>query len=280
MKDLLWPLRIHQNFPGNWRMPLGAYFTQDGTFHLDVPGVLRRGPEIGSYVHDLGPARVRAFRALIEQQKIWDTPDLKVLKPEQHTVHVMVGEYRGPHRAVTWPIGDLPPEALPVMDTFNKLIDEAYASPREVLSGEARWRAPTTSAREPLAFEFTLRNKGRDPITVHSPTSSSGDLTIQLLVSPSAPPAAERSSPQWVDITPTALEWVDPPRRHGTGKEKPLELAPGQSLRLAATSSVYLSPGEHRAVLHLDFGDPGNGSGNLIYGILAIDLPPLHVVPG
>ena len=58
----------------------------------------------------------------------------------------------------------------------------------------------------------------------------------------------------------------------------PIELAPGQALHFVIEPSAYLSPSEYRAVILLDNGDPPEDGGNIIHGILAIDMPPLRVV--
>lgn len=280
MKDLLWPIKVSQSIPSNGRMGMSATIKLDGSLGVSIPGVLRGGPEIGYYVHNIGARRVREFRALIEQQKLWELPGIRKLAPEQPSVKIMAGEYGAKQQSVMWAIGGLPPEALVVMDAFNKLVDEAYASPREVLRGEARWSAPNFSAREPLQLEFTLRNKGTDAITVKNfMAAREGASPLKLVVFPPLPPDGERPSPTWITITPAMLSRPDlSPRASAGQQDARFELAPGQSLRFAATPSAYLSPAEHQAVLILDNGSPSNGCGNLIYGVLAMEMPPLHIV--
>src|SRR5690606_37287138 len=159
---------IYQAIPSNWRQPLGATLLQDGALHIGIPGVLRGGPEIGYYVHHLGPERAREFRALIEQHNLWELPNFDVVAPDHATVLFMEGK-EDSMRSVMWPIDAIAPEVLPILDVFNRLVDEAYAGPRRVLAGEARWGGSSFSAREPLQIEFTLRNKGTESISLHNP---------------------------------------------------------------------------------------------------------------
>lgn len=277
MKDLLWPLKIDQSFPGNGRMPLAATFDLDGLLRVDVPGVLRKGPEIGYYIHDIGIKRTREFRALIERQGLWDLPGLPHLTSGQPTVSIRAGEYDGAHRSVTWAIGALPAQVLPVMDEFNKLVDEAYASPREVLRGEARWCSPAFSAKGPLRLEVTLQNKGSETISVRNPLAHNSRTRLRLLLSPPPLPDGRPASLQRVEVAPPM---VSRPDRTGPATAETDPLAPGQSLRFILEPAAYLSPADYRAVLIWDHGSPTNGCGDLIYGVLSIEMAPLHIVSG
>lgn len=279
MSDLLWPLRIYQSIPSNWQSPLISVMDLDGVLHFWTPGVLHGRSEIGYYAHDLGRARVLAFRDLIERNKLWDSPGITVLEPEQAHLNIIAGEWEGPRRSVLWPFDSLPPAVLPVMDAFHKLLLEAYASPKEVLAGEARWSSPSFSARDLLRFEFTLRNRGSEAISLDNPMVQHRHMEPVYLLISQGDEDGELSSPHRIALPPTSLSRLDPP--HGAASSPPskrLHLAPGESVRFAGVASAFLSPAEHRAVISLDTGSDTEKSSGHVGGVLAIDMPPLRIV--
>lgn len=277
MSDLLWPLRIYHSIPTNPRGTLGSALEADGTFYVGTPGVLRDRPEIGYYKHDLGPERALDFREFVEQAGLWGLPDIDTLHPEQPHVHVMAGAWEGPKHSVMWSIDDLPAEVLPVMDVFTQLVDEASASPRAVLAGEARWCAPNFSAREPMRLEFTLRAKGTEDISLQNPMMLyEGASFLDLLVSPVPAPGSQQARPTRIAISPDSLAHPNQRRVKGPPAER-VEMAPGQSVRFVATASAYLSPGEYRAVLLLDTGGGMNITSH-VRGVLSMEMPLLRLV--
>ncbi|PCC73213.1 hypothetical protein SAMN02745121_03060 [Nannocystis exedens] len=280
MTELLWPFNLHHSIPSNSRGELGSSLDADGSFHFWTPGVLRGRPEIGYYVHKFPPQRALDFRALVEQAKVWDLPRLKALAPEQPHVFMMAGDWEGgPKRSVMWAIDALPAEVLPIMEAFHKMVDEAFASPREVLAGTARWTAPSFSAREPLRLEFTLSNKGTQQISLQDPMApEEGESLLSLLISQVPSREVPAPTPKHVTITPHMLSRPDqaqPHARRAPGSR--LELAPGESVRFVATPSAYLSPAEHRAVLLLDTGESPQPPTDHVHGILAVDTPLLRI---
>lgn len=280
MNELLWPLRIYHSIPTNSRGKLGSSLEEDGEFHFWTPGVLRGRPEIGYYVHDVGRQRAHDLRALVERSKVWDLPKLKALAPEQPHVFMMAGDWEGPKVSAMWAIDALPDELLPIMDRFQELVDAAFASPREVLAGAARWCAPNFSAQEPLHLEFTLSNKGTHPISLQNPmTPDEGTSPLTLLVSQVPSTQVPSPSPKHVAITPHTLSRPDQARFHAGGPPgSRLQLAPGESARFVATPSTYLSPAEHRAVLLLNTGGGMDTPDDHVQGVLAIEMPPLRIV--
>jgi hypothetical protein len=269
MADILWPLTIYQSIPSNWRSRMGSSLRADGTFHVWTPGVLRDRPEIGYYVHALGAERALEFRMLVEDLGVWDLPGIHFMRPEQPRVNFIAGDVQGTDkRVVIFSIDDLPPQVITVMDAFHRLVEEAVASPKQVLAGAARSTRPKVAANEPLRLEFTLRNKGTDvPL-------------LKLLVAPVPTPDRPHPSPTRVDITPAMMTRPDQARPRDAGPPgELLELAPGQALQFTATANVYLSPGEHRAVLTLSTGEGSQFPANHVRGVLALELPSLHIVP-
>lgn len=280
MSEMLWPLRIYQSIPTNPRGQLGCTLEADGTFHLGIPGVLHGRPEIGYYLHNFGPERAHEFRLLVEQAGVWELPGLDALYPEQPNLYFVAGDWEGDKRSVTWSMDAIPDEVLPIMDAFHRLVEEARASPREVLAGAARWLAPSFSAREPLQLEFTLHNKGSEPISLQDPmTPYEGTSPLVLLISPAPSPDGRRQRHQRIELSPDVLFRPDQARPHAHGQPGDrLELAAGQSVRFVAAPSTYLSPGEHEAVLLLDTGGGMDVPPNHVRGLLAVDTPPLRIV--
>lgn len=280
MTDLLWPFELYHSIPSNSRGELGSSLDPDGSFHFWTPGVLRGRPEIGYYVHKFPPQRALDFRALVEQAKVWDLPRLKSLAPEQPHVFMIAGDWEGTKRSVMWAIDALPAEVLPIMDAFHKMVDEAFASPREVLAGAARWMAPSFSAREPLRIEFTLSNKGTEQISLQDPMApEEGGSLLSLLISQVPTRDVPSPTPKHVAITSHMLSRPDQAQPHA---KKPagsrLELAPGESVRFVATPSAYLSPAEHRAVLLLNTGQSPQPPNDHVLGVLAVDMQPIRIV--
>ncbi|PCC68209.1 hypothetical protein SAMN02745121_08922 [Nannocystis exedens] len=273
-----WPLDIAHSIPTNWRQRLGATFTADGVMHLGIPGVMHERPEIGHYKHALGPDRVLAFVDLIEQQKLWDLPAAPPRGPDQPMALVMQGRESN-MRSKVWALDALPPEAVTVLDAFNRLVLEAYASPVRVVTGAARWLASNFSAREPLRLEFTLHSKGTETIAIQNPMAPQPlESLLQLMVARVIPPPGRAPRATTANIMPTSLSRLDLPRGSAVQPGQYLELAPGEEVRFGVTCSMYLSPGEHQAVLLLNTGGGPSSSKNHFSGALALELPRLHIV--
>lgn len=274
MPEYLWPLRIYHSVPTNPRGELGSSLKPDGTFSFWTPGILRDRPEIGLYVHNLGPERALEFRRLVEDARLWEIPDVDALYPGQPSVSVKAGEYGRKYRSVMWPMDGLPDALLPVLDAFHRLIDEASASPREVLTGSARWTAANFSAREPQQLEFTLQAKGTVPCLFEDPMACPERVVnVRLLVSQVQPEGV--TNRQSIDITADMLARPDEARPYAKPPPRALvELAPGQSVRFTATAYAYLSPGEYQAVLRIHTGSHPKHT----VGALALELPPLRIV--
>lgn len=280
MTNLLWPLKIYQSIPTNWRGQLGSSLDPDGTFHFWTPGVLRGRSEIGFYTYGLGVERAQKFREFVEQHKVWELSPLTMVAPDQPTVQIIAGDWDGPKRSGMWSIDALPPEVISVMDAFNHLVEEACAGPVRVLAGSARWSAPRFSAREELKLELTLQNKGSDPISFQSPIVPTDDTPpLHLLVSQLPGADGRAPKPQRIAITRHMLSRPGQSQLPGDGQRaERLELAPGQSVRFAVTTSAYLSPAEHRAVLFFDTGGGSAPPRSHVRGVLTVELPPLHIV--
>jgi len=247
--------------------------------YVGVPGVMHGRPEIGRYVHDLGIVRSNEFAEFIESQGLWELADAKPGGPDQHSTLIYQGE-KDNFRSKLWTLDALPPEVITVLDVFNRLVLEAYASPNRVVSGEARWLAPNFSAREPLRIEFTLLNKGNETIVIQDPMDSKRlDVLLQITIMRVPAPNQRAPRPTSANIPPTAL--TRPDRAQGAGGGRPgtyLELDPGQQARFTVSCSPYLSPGEHQAVLLLNTGGGANVPQNHVRGILAMDLPHIQIV--
>jgi hypothetical protein len=283
MSELLWPLRIHHSIPTNHRGELGSSLDLDGVFHFWTPGVLRDRPEIGYYAHTIGVERTLEFRKLLEDAGTWDIPGVDAIYPDQPNLSIRAGDYPGAYRSVMWPMDEeLPDAILPVLDAFHRLVDEASASPRRVLTGRVQWSARSFSAREPQRLELTLQSKGTERIVVRDPMAAPGrGAAVRLLVSQVQPEGV--TNRQWIDVTPDMLARPDEARPHAKPPPEALiELAPGQSVRLTATTSAYLSPGEYQAVLFFETGHRSGPKGEwidgFVAGALALELPPLRIV--
>jgi hypothetical protein len=274
-----WHLLVSQSIPTNGRQRLGATFTQDGLMYVVVPGVMHERPEIGRYVHNLGVERANEFVDFIEQQGLWELPTATLRGSGQPFAAIYQGE-EGNSRSKLWPFDALPAEVITVLDVFNKLVLEAYASPNRVMTGEARWLAPDFSAREPLRIEFTLLNKGDETLVIQDPMDPKRlDVLLQLMVMRVPAPNKRDPSPTSANIPSTAV--TRPERAQGAGSGRPgpfLELDPGQQARFTVSCSPYLSPGEHQAVLLLNTGGGANTPPNHVRGILAMELPHIHIV--
>jgi hypothetical protein len=234
-------------------------------------------PEIGGYVHDLGIERTNEFVDFIEAQRLWELPNAPPRGPDQPLALIYQGAVDN-FRSKIWTLDALPPEVVTVLDVLNRLVLEAYVSPNRVVSGEARWLAPSFSARERLRVEFTLVNKGTETIAIQDPTDPKRlDWLLQMMIM-RVPAANQRSpSPTSANIPSTSVTCLDLAR----DEDRPgpyLELAPGQQGRFSMSCSIYLSPGEYQAVLLLNTGGDSNSPKNHVRGILAMDLPRIHIV--
>lgn len=276
---LRWPLQIHESIPTNWRQSLGGSFTADGLLHVRLPGVMHERPEIGYYRHALGLERSEEFVELLEQQRIWDLTPAPPRGLDQPRVIVTQGE-EDDRRIKVWTLDALPPEAVAVLDVFNRLVLEAYASPVRVVSGVGRWLAPSFSAREPLRLEFTLRSKGTETVAIQDPMAPQPLESLLRIMVGRAPDSKGRAPrPTSANITPASLTRPDLPPFGRNAQPAPyLTLAPGEEARFGVTCSMYLSPGEYQAVLLLNTGGGPNTPPNHESGILAIELPRIHVV--
>jgi hypothetical protein len=276
---LRWPLQIHESIPTNWRQSLGGSFTADGLLHVRLPGVMHERPEIGYYRHALGLQRCEEFIELLEQQRIWDLAAAPPRGFDQPRVIVTQGE-EGDRRIKVWTLDALPPEVVAVLDVFNRIVLEVYASPVRVVSGAGRWLAPSFSAREPLHLEFTLRSKGTEAIAIQDPMAPQPlESLLRIMIGrvPNSKGFAPR--PTSANITPASLTRPDLPTFGRNAPQAPyLTLAPGEEARFGVTCSMYLSPGEYQAVLLLNTGSGPNTPPNHESGILAIELPRIHIV--
>jgi hypothetical protein len=276
-ESVAWPLHIYQSLPSNWNEQLDVKLTEGGLFRVWTPGVIRDRPEVGHYSHDLGPERIAAFRAFFEDLKPWDLPCVDSTAPEEPEVRFVEGPLDDPRRTTQWVIDALPAEVVTILDAVHRLIDEAAASPRRVLSGSACWSARTFSTREPLRLEFTLTGKGIERLSFESPMSEgSYPDRLQLIIAPVATPERTGQRPTQLTLLPRVVSRPDHPKPYEAGPAR-VSLAPEESTRYAAKASVYLSPGEHRAVLLFDAG-PYCEHVDHVAGVLAIELPPLHIV--
>jgi hypothetical protein len=276
---LRWPLHLHESIPTNSRASLGASLTPDGLMYLGIPGVMHDRPEIGFYRHALGPERVREFAELIEQLGVWEIASVAPRWPDPRAVTMSQGE--GDDRLnKVWTLDALPPEVVTVFDAFNRLVLEAYASPVRVVSGAGRWLAPSFSAREPLRLEFTLRSKGTETVALQDPMAPQPlDSLLQIMVGRVPDSKGRAPHPTSASITPASLTRPDLPPFGRNAQPAPyLALAPGEEARFGVTCSLYLSPGEYQAVLLLNTGGGPNTPPNHESGILAIELPRIHVV--
>lgn len=253
-----------------------ASFAHDGLMYVSIPGVMYERPEIGRYVHNLGGERASGFVDLVEQQGLWDLPTTTLRGPAQPLAAIRQGE-GGNSRSRLWPLDALPSEVVTVLDALDRLVLAAYASPERVVSGEARWLAPSFSARGRLRVELTLLNKGPETIVIQDPMDPKRlDWLLKIMIT--RVPAANRCTPgpTSANIPPTSVTCPGLARdadHHGPH----LELAPGQQARFSLSCSLYLSPGEHQAVLLLDTGGDGNSPQSHVRGILAIELPRIHI---
>ncbi|PCC69513.1 hypothetical protein SAMN02745121_06320 [Nannocystis exedens] len=182
-------------------------------------------------------------------------------------------------RSKVWTLDALPPEAITVLDAFNRLVLEAYASPVRVVTGAARWLASNFSAREPLRLEFTLHSKGTETIAIQDPMAPQPlESLLQLMVARVILPPGRAPRATAANIMPTSLSRLDLPRGSAVQPGQSLALAPGEEVRFGVTCSMYLSPGEYQAVLLLNTGGGPSSSKEHFSGILALELPQILIV--
>lgn len=92
---------------------------------------------------------------------------MSTLRPDEPVVTFRTGD--GEQRRLrSWRLHELPPQVLPILDRFHRFVDEARASPVQVLAGEARLAEPSSSPKAHLKFELSLRNAGVEPIVIRT----------------------------------------------------------------------------------------------------------------
>ncbi|MDC0723591.1 hypothetical protein [Nannocystis bainbridge] len=91
----------------------------------------------------------------------------------------------------------------------------AFASPRKVLAGAARWTAPSFSARDLFRLELTLSNKGTQQISLQDPMGlNARDSLLTLLISQVPTREVPSPAPNRVTITPPMLSRPDQAQPH------------------------------------------------------------------
>lgn len=249
-----WDLRIHQTLPGRLGSSIDAFVAPDGRFLVRVSAYLRGRQEIGQYEHVFPPERIAAFEALVNTSGLWGQAGAGRLAPDTPNVSFRRHELGTRTHGRWWALHELPAELEPVMDAFHTLLDEARASPAQVLAGKARWLRPSVRPRERLELEFTLTNPGTRPITIQSPRTppqgSASSLTLLL----ERPPLDDEDPEDCVtrlELGPDVLARTGAggPVHAAPNDVEHLTLQPGAELGFLASPGAYLAPGTHRAVL-------------------------------
>lgn len=283
MTEPAWTLMIQQALPGGLGASADLQLQSTGALYVSVDTLLRGRQEIGRYFRHISPEQAQQLDALVEEQGVWRLPGLKFLKPGQPTLSFsrFVG---GKPRGASWPVYNVPAELEPVLREFHRLVDETRDHPRLVLAGEARWLRPSVAAGEPLGLEMILRNVGREAFSFQCPETPDYRPSLLTLITARPPrePGGEAVGHRHTPIPPSAIFPTGAPTAPAPSPGAPLKrvaMAPGDTRRYTLRPSAVLSPGTYQAVLLFDCLAGGAPRSEAVTGRLAMELPPLTILP-
>ncbi len=248
---------------------LSAAFFASGRALVRTTGNVGARQEIGFYEHALPADTYARLRALKKEVGFDSLPPGPPMRPESKSTSIGETTDGASFDMKAWPLRDVPKAVRPLLDEAQRLADEVLAHPLRVLRGEGAATAASFPQGEPVAFQVTLRNVGREPLETDHPLRGGGWPGLRLLVTKDVPSSqAKESDAVWIELQPQNVQPAAGPAAPAGAK---LQLAPGAELAFVVRHKLLASPGRYKAALFYIAQAPSTDV-RLIRGSLAIDL--------